>query len=145
MSRCQRRVRGPVYLLGGLAALMALAVPVQSQEKKSGLSLEAERTIAFTTTEGTYMNLDVSPDGKTLVFDLLGDLYTLPIDGGEAVRLTSGLAHDTQPTFSPDGSSVAFISDRSGSDNIWRVALDGVRCPRRCQDGPPHSRHAERT
>ena len=132
MSPCLPRDRGPAYLICcALALAMALGAPAQSQEKarskdkKSGLSLETERTIAFTTTEGTYMNLDVSPDGTTLVFDLLGDLYTLPIEGGQATRLTSGLAHDTQPTFSPDGASVAFISDRSGSDNIWRVALDG--------------------
>ncbi len=126
MSRYLCRDRGPTLLLCGVVALaMTLGTAAQSQEKKSGLSLEAERTIAFTTSEGTYMNLDVSPDGTTLVFDLLGDLYSLPIGGGQATRLTSGLAHDTQPTFAPDGASVAFISDRSGSDNIWRVALDG--------------------
>ncbi|NKB88804.1 MAG: amidohydrolase family protein [Acidobacteria bacterium] len=102
--------------------LTLLASPAATAQKK-GLSLEATRTIAFTTSEGTYMNVDVSPDGSTLVFDLLGDLYTLPAAGGQAVRLTSGLAHDTQPTFSPDGTRVAFISDRSGSDNLWVLDL----------------------
>ena len=53
--------------------------------------------------EGTWMNLDVSPDGKTLIFDLLGDLYTMPIAGGTARSITSGMSWDMQPRFSPDG------------------------------------------
>ena len=64
--------------------------------------------IAFETSEGTWVNVDVSPDGKTIVFDLLGDLYSMPVDGtgsGLAVRLTSGPAFDMQPRFSPDGKS----------------------------------------
>lgn len=75
--------------------------------------------------EGTWMNLDVSPDGETLVFDLLGDLYTLPISGGEAKALTSGIAWDMQPRFSPDGQWIAFTSDRDGGDNIWTMKRDG--------------------
>lgn len=70
------------------------------------------------------MNLDVSPDGSRLVFDLLGDLYLLPIGGGEATALTSGLAWDMQPRFSPDGKSIAFTSDRGGGDNIWVIRAD---------------------
>ncbi len=65
-------------------------------------------------TEGTWMNLDVSPDGERIVFDLLGDLYTLPIGGGDAQALTNGMAWDMMPRFSPDGSGIAFISDRNG-------------------------------
>lgn len=72
-------------------------------------------------TEGTWMNVDVSPDGSTLVFDLLGDLYLLPIAGGDARPLTSGLAWDMQPRFSPDGQWIAFTSDRGGGDNIWVI------------------------
>ncbi|HEX9894913.1 MAG TPA: amidohydrolase family protein [Gemmatimonadales bacterium] len=71
------------------------------------------------------MSVDVSPDGQTLVFDLLGDLYTLPITGGAATRLTSGMAYDAQPRFSPDGKKIAFMSDRSGGDNVWVMSLDG--------------------
>ena len=74
--------------------------------------------------EGTWMNVDVSPDGQSLVFDLLGDIYQLPIEGGEAFALTSGLAWDMQAQFSPDGKRIAFTSDRAGGDNIWTLDLE---------------------
>jgi Tol biopolymer transport system component len=72
------------------------------------------------------MSLDVSPDGQTIVFDMLGDLYTLPITGGKATRITSGLGYDAQPRFSPDGKRLTFISDRSGGDNIYISSADGT-------------------
>lgn len=81
--------------------------------------------IKIDTTEGTWMGVDVSPDGKTVVFDLLGDLYLLPIGGGAARALTSGAAWDMQPRFSPDGKWIAFVSDRDGMDNLWLIGVDG--------------------
>ena len=93
------------------------------KEKKKDLPLIAEREISFTTNESSWMSLDISPDGKTLVFDLLGDLYTLPATGGKAIPLTSGMAFDTHPRFSPDGKSVAYISDASGSENLWHITV----------------------
>lgn len=82
-------------------------------------------TLSFNTSQGTWMSLDVSPDGREITFDLLGDLYTMPISGGKAKRITSGVAWDIQPTYSPDGKTIAFTSDRSGGDNIWLVDRDG--------------------
>ena len=93
--------------------------------RRDSLPLEPTRRLSFTTDEGTWMSLDVSPDGRTLVFDLLGDLYTLPIAGGTATRITSGIAFDAQPRWSPDGQSIAFVSDRSGAENVWTVDADG--------------------
>jgi len=87
--------------------------------------LGATSTLAFDTNEGTWMNVDVSADGQTLVFDLLGDIYTLPISGGTATRITSGPAYDMQPRFSPDGRRIAFSSDRDGLWNIWAMDRDG--------------------
>jgi imidazolonepropionase-like amidohydrolase/Tol biopolymer transport system component len=88
-------------------------------------SLGPADTLSFEATEGTWMNLDVSPDGSMLVFDLLGDIYTMPIEGGVATRILAGQAFEMQPRFSPDGSRIAFISDRDGNFNIWTVGPDG--------------------
>ena len=108
-----------------LVLLAAAPITASAQMPKPGLPLAPDRYATFTTTKGTWMSLDVSPDGQTIVFDLLGDLYTLPITGGTATRLTSGLPHDMQPRFSPDGKRVVFVSDRSGDDNVWIMSLDG--------------------
>ena len=83
------------------------------------------KTIRFDTDEGTWMDVDVSPDGRQLAFSLLGDLYLLPIGGGTAQRITSGPAWDVQPRFSPDGRELAFTSDRGGGNNLWRIDTDG--------------------
>ncbi len=88
------------------------------------LPLEPERAVSFTTDQGTWISLDVSPDGKTIVFDLMGDIYSIPITGGKATAITSGMAYDVHPRYSPDGKSLVFISDKSGSDNVWTMNLD---------------------
>ena len=80
---------------------------------------------SFTTTEGTWMNLDVSPDGKTIVFDMLGDIYSLPISGGKAKALRTGIPFEIQPRFSPDGTKISFTSDAGGGDNVWIMNTDG--------------------
>lgn len=82
-------------------------------------------SVSIDVDEGTWMSLDVSPDGKTIAFDLLGDIYTMPASGGTATNLTSDMAWDMQPRFSPDGEQIAFTSDRAGGDNIWVMDLDG--------------------
>lgn len=97
------------------------------------------------TDEGTWINLDVNPDGTELVFDLLGDIYTLPLTASPAIpndqhesestttprRIAAGVAWDMQPRYSPDGEWIAFTSDRIGSngkagDNIWIMRRDGT-------------------
>ena len=84
------------------------------------------KPVRFDTDEGTWMDVDVSPDGREIAFSLLGDLYRLPIDGGNAVRVTSGPAWDVQPRWSPDGKELAFTSDRGGGNNLWRVPASGM-------------------
>ncbi|OIQ41768.1 MAG: amidohydrolase [Bacteroidetes bacterium MedPE-SWsnd-G1] len=83
------------------------------------------KTFDLETDEGTWMNLDVSPDGKSIVFDLLGDIYTMPITGGEAKILRSGMAYEVQPKFSPNGKYISFTSDAEGGDNIWVMTANG--------------------
>jgi len=118
-------------------ALGALAVPAVAQDSaradtarrrppRRDLPLEPTRHDSFTVSEGTWISLDVSPDGGTIVFDLLGDLYTLPIAGGTARRITSGPAFDAQPRYSPDGRAIVFTSDRSGAENLWLADADGT-------------------
>ena len=110
-----------------LASLAATGVSAQDEDAPSDASgapdlpLEAGRTLSITTDEGSWLSLDVSPDGRTVVFDLLGDLYLLPFGGGTARALTKGMAYDSQPRFSPDGSHVVFVSDRDGAENLWVV------------------------
>jgi len=124
-------------LLLVLAATMLGAAPAQSQgsagttplcraRRADALPLEPTRCDTLTLREGTWMSVDVSPDGRTIVFDLLGDIYTVPIRGGTATRLTSGPAFDGQPRYSPDGRTIVLTSDRSGADNLWLMDADGT-------------------
>ncbi|QDP20579.1 amidohydrolase family protein [Sphingomonas xanthus] len=83
------------------------------------------REVAINTNRGTWMSLDVSPDGREIAFDLLGDIYVVPIDGGEARAISTGHAWDMQPRYSPDGGEIAFTSDRGAGDNIWTMRRDG--------------------
>ncbi|MDX5481618.1 MAG: amidohydrolase, partial [Hymenobacteraceae bacterium] len=112
----------------------ALALPfgaAQAQDKKEDAKWKVdaaygpEKEITITTSEGTWMSVDVSPDGKEIVFDMLGDLYIMPISGGKAKLLRSGRPYEVQPRFSPDGKQISFTSDRGGGDNIWVMDRDG--------------------
>ncbi len=108
-------------------SLMATTLVAQDkvEEKKDStkvatkeLPLEPERKLSFNTQQGTWMSLDVHPNGKEIIFDMMGDLYTVPISGGKATRITKGMAYDVHPRYSPDGNLIVFISDKSGSDNL---------------------------
>lgn len=111
-------------LLGIAAALVPLATWA---EEGAGLPLKATRHVEFDTAEGTWLSPDLSPDGKHIVFELLGDLYTMDAQGGAAQPIATGLAFDSQPAFSPDGAQIAFISDRSGSENVWVADTTGTK------------------
>jgi Tol biopolymer transport system component len=89
------------------------------------LPLTPARHLRFEESEGTWVSLDVSHDGQKIVFELLGDIYDMPITGGEARCIVCGLPFDSQPTYSPDGSMLAFVSDRSGNENLWIAQSDG--------------------
>ncbi len=124
-----RTARLPLTLIATAAMCVGHSAQAQSGTRAAGdiLPITATRTAHFTTDEGTWMSLDVAPDGKTIVFDMLGDLYTIPITGGEAQHLTSGLAWDVEPRYSPDGKTIAFVSDRDGAPNVWLIDRDGSR------------------
>jgi imidazolonepropionase-like amidohydrolase/Tol biopolymer transport system component len=120
-------------LLCSTAPLMTARAQTAAQDdsaakaaaKNATLPLITTRSLRFTATEGTWISLDLSPDGRTIVFELLGDLYTLPIEGGTATRITSGPAYDMQPRYSRDGKSIVFVSDRNGSENLWVADANG--------------------
>ena len=120
-----------------LTLFMALGlISSQAQDKKSpkkdstvfsqfkGLPLKATRSFDFSTNEGTWTSLAVSPDGKTILFDLMGDIYSIPMEGGKATAITKGMAYDNHPSYSPDGKRILFLSDRSGAENIWYIDLE---------------------
>lgn len=116
-------------LLVGTA--LALSAPAFADDKKGEeWDVQAPKganinQIKIETDEGTWIDVDVSPDGRMLAFSLLGDVYTMPITGGSPTRIAEGLAWEVQPRFSPDGSRIAFTSDRGGGDNIWLMNVDG--------------------
>ncbi|HVF46295.1 MAG TPA: amidohydrolase family protein [Pyrinomonadaceae bacterium] len=105
------------------------AQPIGADKKPAPWDVEAEHgpstLVEFDTDEGTWMSCDVSPDGLWIVFDLLGDIYRMPIGGGRAELLSGGASYEVQPRFSPDGKTIAFTSDRDGGDNIWLMDADG--------------------
>src|SRR5688572_27183136 len=113
-----------------LASTAALAQAQEANREQPKWDVNAPpgariRQVPLNVSEGTWMNVDVSPDGRTIAFDLLGDIYTLPIAGGRPTRISSGLAWEMQPRFSPDGRLIAYTSDRGGGDNIWVMNVDG--------------------
>lgn len=115
--------RAFIVLITGLLSLQLSAQqnPKWNVEKPTGPS----KSLSFQTNEGTWMNLDLSPDGQVIVFDLLGDIYKIPVTGGKATLLAGGMASEVQPRFSPNGKYISYTSDKDGGDNIWIMNTDG--------------------
>jgi len=128
-----------ITILSLLALLVISPLTAQKKKKKKDKEEETEKwdvaapgadfnyhTVSFSTDEGTWMNLDVSPDGQTIVFDMLGDIYSMPISGGKAKAIRTGIPFEIQPRYSPDGKQISFTSDAGGGDNIWVMDADGT-------------------
>lgn len=122
---------GIVALLIGLmlAPTWVQAQEIEKDEEAWDVTVPRGETqeISFSTDEGTWMSLDISPDNKWIYFDLMGHIYRMPSEGGKAINLTdnTGIALNFHPAISPDGTQIAFISDRSGQSNLWIMNADG--------------------
>lgn len=138
MITCQR-----IALAATFALLLSTASHCEDEAKSSGWDIENApgpgQVQEIDCQTGTWINLDVSPDGKSIVFDLLGDLYVMPISGADGTEatgkqyprnLTNTVAWEMQPRYSPDGRHIAMTSDRMGKqnkagDNLWIINADG--------------------
>ena len=119
------------YLIAMMLILASCSSKIESSTnfiiaEDSLLPIKSNQVLNLEVTEGTSINPNVSPDTKSIVFDLLGDIYTMSINGGKAKQITQGLSWDVNPVWSPDGKYIGFISDRSGSSNIWIMNIDGT-------------------
>ncbi|MCB0462556.1 MAG: PD40 domain-containing protein [Flavobacteriaceae bacterium] len=118
-----------IHLFIALFFISTLNLTAQDKDKKWDVSNpEGDwnfKEVDLNTDEGTWMNVDVSPDGTKIAFDLLGDIYIMNANGGKATALRTGLAFEIQPRFSPDGKTISFTSDAGGGDNIWTMNIDG--------------------
>ncbi len=123
-------------LLGPIISIGIVAASASGQEAQTPASQRWDvtqargtvRQIDFTTSEGTEISVDISADGRWIVFDLLGHIYRVAASGGTAEVLTrgSGVAINVQPRISPDGQHIAFVSDREGQNNLWIMGIDGA-------------------
>jgi imidazolonepropionase-like amidohydrolase/Tol biopolymer transport system component len=94
------------------------------EEWQVGAAHGPTHSTEISVTEGTWMSLSVH--GETVLFDLLGDIWSIPLSGGEATQLTSGAAWDVEPRFSPDGQRIAYVSDEGGNEQIWIMSKEGL-------------------
>jgi imidazolonepropionase-like amidohydrolase/Tol biopolymer transport system component len=120
-------MRYSISLLAVAALILFAAAGDKPKWDVTNPPLGEYKDVSFTVNEGTWLNLDVSPDGKTIAFDMLGDIYTIPVTGGDAKAIQSGHAWQCQPRFSPDGKKICFTSDEGGGDNIWVMNADGSK------------------
>lgn len=108
-----------------LASIAFTQIKINPIKNPSGLPIKAERTISISTNESSYLDVDISPDGSTILFTCLGELFSLPAKGGVATQLTRGLAINRCPIWSPDGKLIAYESDGSGFVGLHVTNLSG--------------------
>ncbi len=102
-----------IFNLNSLTAQDTEKAKDSTKKATKELPLEPTRKVNFTTDKGTWISVDVSPDGTTIMFDMMGDLYTIPMSGGKATRVTEGMPYDVHPRYSPDGTSrIDYENDR---------------------------------
>ena len=97
---------------------------------------ETQQTLTeFRDFNSTVDDYDLAPDGKRIVLSVHGELFTAPTDeGGELRQLTEGAPRDRDVQYSPDGKSIAFISDQTGREEIHVIAADGAGPAKRVTD-----------
>lgn len=95
------------------------------------LFAQDRHTISFEVSDVTQPSISMMADGKSFVFNILGHLFRIPSDGGAAKQLTFGPYYDSEPSVSPDGTRIAFISNRDGSDgNLYVMDVNGSNISR---------------
>ena len=115
-----------LFRIAALCCLLTFGSLCRASEPNTNpLPLQPKRKLQFQVSEGTWMSVNIDPGAQRIAFDLLGDIYTLDANGGEARLLLGGMAFESQPVYSPDGRRLAFVSDRSGAENLWIANADG--------------------
>lgn len=88
-------------------------------------------TNAFAGNEALWLrDVAISPDGKSIAFQYKGDIWSVPVSGGQATRLTTMDSYESHPIWSPDSKNIAFASDRNGNFDIFVMPATGGKAKR---------------